>query len=160
MKRGVSKHIRHGALMLGAAAFLVGTAFAVNAVDGSQSELKPPPLNLRVDETPLNRGQHLKSSYAPIVAKVAPSVVKVFVSASVPARNLSGQEPEFFWHFFGHIPWPLGPMLEHGLGSGVIVSSDGYILTNNHVVQSAKKIEVTLTDGRTFKAKVVGTDPE
>jgi serine protease Do len=160
MKRVVSKQIVHGALALGATAFLVGTAFAVNSGRGSQSELKPPALNLRVDEAPLNRGQDLKSSYAPIVAKVAPSVVKILVLSSVAARNLSGQEPEFFWHFFGGIPWPFGPMLEHGLGSGVIVSSDGYILTNNHVVRNAKEIEVALGDGRSFNAKVVGTDPQ
>src|ERR1700757_68247 len=124
MKRVVSRHIVHGALALGGAAFLIGTAFAVNSSGGSHSELKPPPLNLKVDEAPVNRGQDMKRSYAPIVAKVAPSVVKIFVSSSVPDRNLSGQDPEFFRHFFGDIPWPSGPMLEHGLGSGVIVSSE------------------------------------
>jgi serine protease Do len=160
MKKVVSMHIVHGPLALGAVAFLVGTAFAVNSSDGSQSELKPPPLNLRVDEAPLNRGQDSKTSYAPIVAKVAPSVVKVFASSSLPTRNLSGQEPEFFWHFFGDVPSPWGPMLEHRLGSGVIVSSDGYILTNSPVVRNAKEIEVTLNDGRSLNGNVVGTDPQ
>jgi serine protease Do len=154
------KHIVEGVLVLGGAAFLaVGTALALNASGSSNTE--HPPLNLKVDETPVNRTQDLQSSYAPIVEKVAPSVVKIFVSSSVPQRQLlSGQDPELFRRFFGDIPQSSGPTLEHGLGSGVIVSSDGYILTNNHVVKNAKEIEVTVTDGRTFSAKVVGTDPE
>ncbi len=49
---------------------------------------------------------------------------------------------------------------EHGLGSGVIVSKDGYILTNNHVVDDADTIKVTLNDGREFTAKVIGRDPK
>lgn len=153
------KHIVEGVLVLGGAAFLAtGTTLALNASGSSSSE--HPPLNLKVDESPVNRTQDLQSSYAPIVQKVAPSVVKIFVSSSVPQRQLlSGQDPEFFRRFFGDVPQASGPMLEHGLGSGVIVSSDGYILTNNHVVKNAKEIEVTLTDGRTFNAKVVGTDP-
>jgi serine protease Do len=154
------KHVVQGVLVLGGAAFLAtGTALALNGSDSSNSER--PPLNLKVDESPVNRTQDLQSSYAPIVQKVAPSVVKIFVSSSVPQRQLlSGQDREFFRRFFGDIPQASGPMLEHGLGSGVIVSTDGYILTNNHVVKNAKEIEVTLTDGRTFNAKVVGTDPE
>ena len=154
------KHIVEGVLVLGGAAFLsVGTGLALNASGSSNSE--HPPLNLKVDETPVNRTQDLQSSYAPIVEKVAPSVVKIFVSSSVPQRQLlSGQDPELFRRFFGDTPQSSGTTLEHGLGSGVIVSADGYILTNNHVVKNAKEIEVTLTDGRTFSAKVVGTDPE
>jgi serine protease Do len=161
MKRISSKHVVHRVLAVGGAALLAGTAFALNSSGGSEARLKEPALNLKVDEAPLNRSQDLKSSYAPIVEQVAPSVVKVFVSSTIPGRQpLSGQDRDFFRHFFGEIPQGSGPMLEHGLGSGVIVSSDGYILTNNHVVKNAKEIEVTLTDGRTFNAKVVGTDPE
>jgi len=159
MKRIALKRMAKGALVLGGAAFLAtGAAFALNASGGSTSE--HPPLNLKVDEAPVNRTQDLPSSYAPIVQKVAPSVAKIFVSASVPERQLlSGQDQNFFRQFFGEVPPSSGPTLEHGLGSGVIVSPDGYILTNNHVVKNAKQIEVTLTDGRTFNAKVVGTDP-
>jgi serine protease Do len=161
MKRISSKHVVHRVLAVGGAALLASSAFALNSSGNSEARLKEPALNLKVDEAPLNRSQDLKSSYAPIAEQVAPSVVKVFVSSSMPERQLlSGQDPEFFRRFFGEIPQGSGPMLEHGLGSGVIVSSDGYILTNNHVVKNAKEIEVTLTDGRTFKAKVVGTDPE
>src|SRR5277367_323797 len=60
-----------------------------------------------------------------------------------------------FRHFFGQIPHNFK---QHGLGSGVIISSDGYILTNNHVVGDAEEIRVTLMDGREFKARVIGKD--
>ena len=53
-----------------------------------------------------------------------------------------------------------GSMLQHALGSGAIVSPDGYILTNNHVVKNAKEIQVTVNDGRTFRAKAIETDPQ
>jgi len=115
---------------------------------------------LKIDESPLNSDQDLNSSYAPIVQKVAPSVVTIFVSSSVPELSrLSDPDLNFFRPFFGDIPWQSGALLEHALGSGVIVSPDGYILTNNHVLKNANEIQVTLSDGRTFTAKVVGTDP-
>jgi serine protease Do len=115
---------------------------------------------LKIDESPLNSDQDLNSSYAPIVQKVAPSVVTIFVSSSVPELSrLSDPDLNFFRPLFGDIPWQSGALLEHALGSGVIVSPDGYILTNNHVLKNANEIQVTLSDGRTFTAKVVGTDP-
>ena len=115
---------------------------------------------MKIDESPLNSDQDLNSSYAPIVQKVAPSVVTIFVSSSVPELSrLSDPDLNFFRPLFGDIPWQSGALLEHALGSGVIVSPDGYILTNNHVLKNANEIQVTLSDGRTFTAKVVGTDP-
>jgi serine protease Do len=161
MKRISSKQIVHRTLAVGGAALLASTAFALNSSGGLESQSKQPSLNLKVDQAPVNRSQDLASSYAPIVQKVAPSVVKIFVSSSTPQDQLlSREDQEFFRHFFGDIPGKSGPMLQHGLGSGVIVSADGYILTNNHVVKNAKEIRVTLIDGRTFNAKVIGTDPE
>src|SRR5258708_35544083 len=72
---------------------------------------------------------------------------------------------DFFRGFCGDNGDLLGPghnrgFLQHGLGSGVIVSSDGYILTNNHVVNNATEIQVALNDGRQFTAKVIGSDPK
>ncbi len=69
---------------------------------------------------------------------------------------------QFFGNQFGQTfpPHAIGPEVEHGLGSGVIVTKDGYILTNNHVVDGAKEVKVTLPDGREFTAKVVGRDPK
>jgi serine protease Do len=65
----------------------------------------------------------------------------------------------FFQQFFGNVPQIPQKKLESSLGSGVIVSSDGYVLTNNHVVSGANDIEVSLADKRSFKAAIVGPDP-
>jgi serine protease Do len=80
----------------------------------------------------------------------------------LPESQLSLPDLDFFRRFFGEGQFnPSHPeyQLQHALGSGVIVSADGYILTNNHVVKNAKEIRVALDDGRNFVAKLVGTDP-
>jgi serine protease Do len=79
---------------------------------------------------------------------------------------MSNPDMQFFRRFFGGEGWnPMNPgqlnaPTEHGIGSGVVVSPDGYILTNNHVVNNASEIQVSLNDGRQFTAKVIGTDPQ
>jgi len=162
MKRMASKRIIHHALVLGGVASIASTSLALNSPPSADTQSKNSALKLKIDESPLNSDQDLNSSYAPIVQKVAPSVVTIFVPSSVPELSrLSDPDLNFFRPFFGDIPWQSGaPLLEHALGSGVIVSPDGYILTNNHVLKNAKEIQVTLSDGRTFTAKVVGTDPQ
>src|SRR6516165_10504882 len=160
MKRMASKRIIHHALVLGGAAFIASTSLALNSAPSADTQSKNSALKLKIDESPLNSDQDLNSSYAPIVQKVAPSVVTIFVSSSVPELSrLSDPDLNFFRPLFGDILWQSGALLEHPLGSGVIVSPDGYILTNNHVLKNANEIQVTLSDGRTFTAKVVGTDP-
>jgi serine protease Do len=105
---------------------------------------------------------------APAAKAAMPAVVKI--SASKLVKPTAMQSPEgmdpFFQQFFGnqfgnggHFQQPR-PHREGGLGSGVIVSQDGYILTNNHVVDGATDVRVTLPDRREFKATVVGTDPK
>src|SRR5579875_281919 len=119
-------------------------------------------------------------SFAPLVKRVMPTVVNVSVVQKVqgfgfegdpgdqgdqgqgggqgpmPFNPFGGDNPfEQFRRFFGQIPHQFK---EHGLGSGVIVSPDGYILTNNHVVGNADEIHVTLMDKREFTAKVIGKD--
>jgi Do/DeqQ family serine protease len=103
-----------------------------------------------------------QDSYAPIVDKVAPTVVTIRSERRTrePQQFPFSQDP-FFQRFFGErMPQEQqpAPRREGALGSGVIVSADGYILTNHHVFDGAEEITVELTDGRSFKAKVVGTD--
>jgi serine protease Do len=112
-----------------------------------------------------------------VASRVTPAVVNIAVTskgsaedtgdddgAQMPQRgNMQGLPPEI-QRFFGGMGGgqfrmqPQQPQLEHGIGSGVIISPDGYIVTNNHVVDGATEVRVTLHDRRVLKAKVIGTD--
>jgi serine protease Do len=104
---------------------------------------------------------------APAANAAMPSVVKISASKVVktPAGFSGHGDDDLFQQFFGrqrgrNFPAPPSSHREGGLGSGVIISPDGYILTNNHVVDGATDVTVTLPDRREFKAKVIGTDPK
>src|SRR5947209_7036998 len=106
--------------------------------------------------------QGVTTTFAPVVEKVAPSVVTVFTTQTV-SRGLT-QFPfgdDALRQFFGgQSPQRQGKQTLQGLGSGVIVSPDGFILTANHVVSGAEEVMVGLgTELRKYKAKKVGTDP-
>ena len=98
-------------------------------------------------------------SFAPAAKKVIPSVVNVFTQQKVRSPAHPALEDPVFRYFFGDRP-DTRPRQASNLGSGVIVSPNGYILTNQHVVESADEIQVALADGRTLPARVVGADPE
>ena len=97
-------------------------------------------------------------SYSAAAKQASPAVVSITASKA-PARNARNDDP-IFRYFFGDRQRQLQAEPQVGLGSGVIVSRDGYLLTNNHVIDGADDIEVSLTDGRQARAKLVGTDPE
>jgi serine protease DegQ len=96
-------------------------------------------------------------SYAGAAQRATPAVVSITASKA-PPRTPHNQDP-WFRFFFGE-QGPQQRRAQVGLGSGVIVSPEGYLLTNNHVIEGADDIEVQLTDGRRANAKLVGTDPE
>ncbi|HKU39786.1 MAG TPA: trypsin-like peptidase domain-containing protein [Polyangiales bacterium] len=104
-----------------------------------------------INQEALNRANQLSDAFAEVAERVSPSVVTIKVEAK--------QEMPDVFRFFGGRggDGPQGSV--KGSGSGVIVSPDGAILTNNHVVEHASRIEVVLRDGRSFKGKVAGTDP-
>lgn len=102
-----------------------------------------------------------RTGYRVAVNKAMPSVVNIFTTARIsqdPHRALKNDP--LFRHFFGEELEDEEEQPENSLGSGVIVSADGLILTNNHVISSADQIEVALSDGSKSSATVVGTDPE
>ena len=103
-------------------------------------------------------GQPLPS-LAPMLERVVPAVVNISSKTRVRVRNPFADDP-FFRQFFGMQNMPR-ERIEQSLGSGVIIdAAKGYVVTNNHVVEGADDISVTLHDGRTLKAHLVGTDPE
>ncbi len=106
---------------------------------------------------PAGNARSKVASYADAAQSALPAVVHIFTSQEV-RRHPFINDP-VFRHFFGD---RFGPdsQRQSGLGSGVVVSADGLLLTNNHVVESADEIEVAFHDGRKTKAKLVGADPE
>ncbi|HEU4459307.1 MAG TPA: trypsin-like peptidase domain-containing protein [Methylibium sp.] len=94
------------------------------------------------------------ASYAAAAKRAAPAVVSIVTSKSASSRHPRGDDPWFRYFFGEQSPSP------GGIGSGVIVSANGYVLTNNHVIDGMDGIEVALSDGRRAKAEVIGADPE
>jgi serine protease Do len=171
-------------------AYLTFAETAKNAA----AKLKPDELKakLRMDSAPLPTGGQMQMSYAGVVEKIIPSVVRITPSVRVgggmggQGRGLNELHPEFrefFRRFYG-LPEgedfgmgedeqegdderqprrrqqrPQGP-IQKGTGSGVVITADGYILTNNHVIEDAEKIEVNVgNNSKIYEAKVVGADP-
>jgi len=158
---------RFAAVALSAGIILAGTAVAFT--QKPKAELKLP----AADERPVDRNSPGHASFAPIVKKVSSGVVKVSTITKFHNTGYSGQPDmdDFFRHFFGDqvpgFPGHQGQGMrrnytprQEGVGSGVIVTKDGYILTNNHVVDGADEVKVSLQDGREMTAKVIGRDPK
>jgi len=100
-------------------------------------------------------------SYADAVSRAAPAVVNIATRKMIEEQANPLLEDPFFRHFFGDAPDATPhKRLESSLGSGVIINAKGYILTNNHVIDGAEQISITLKDGRNVDAKIVGADPE
>jgi Do/DeqQ family serine protease len=115
------------------------------------------PAVVAIQQAPAGGDARKVASFADAAQTALPAVVPIFTSQEV-RRHPFSNDP-VFRHFFGD---RFGPdsQRQSGLGSGVIVSADGLVLTNNHVIESADEIEVALHDGRKVKAKLVGADPE
>ena len=139
----------------GTALLLAGSLFGWTA-SGFGSE-EAPAIPAPVVEVTANGAP---ASYAPIVDRVAPAVVTIRSERMVRMTNQTLPDNPFFREFFGERfdPRQMPERREGGMGSGVIVRQDGYILTNNHVVDGAEKVTIELKDGRTLEADVVGTD--
>jgi serine protease Do/serine protease DegQ len=113
---------------------------------------------LQLDDTPVSAGAGPSTtSYADVLEPVQKAVVSVYSKKTVRERV---EVNPLLRQFFGDVPEQEREHKEEGLGSGVIVAPDGYILTNNHVVADADELTVSLADDREFVAKVIGADPK
>jgi len=108
---------------------------------------------------PSTGGLTAADTFAPAAQKVIPTVVNVFTQQKVRNPAHPALQDPIFRYFFGD-RLDSRPRQASNLGSGVIVSPNGYILTNHHVVEAAEEIQVALADGKTLPAHVVGADPE
>ena len=155
-----------------AGAFVLGAAFFAGHGPVRAATAMP------LDDNSVSALTSLDQAMEAVASKVTPAVVNVAVTSRGPSEeqsmndndeeNGNGQDQQgqmqqvppglrqFFGNMFPHMP--SGPQIEHGVGSGLILSPDGYIVTNNHVVDGATQIRVTLNDRRQLTAKVVGTD--
>jgi serine protease DegQ len=117
------------------------------------------PKTITVRQADTGNANYATTSYRDAARKAMPAVVNIFTSKSISENNHPLMGDPLFHQFFGD-QQDDQPQQENSLGSGVIVSSEGLILTNHHVIEAADDIEVALADGRTVPAKVVGSDPE
>jgi len=153
----MSKKVVSCLLLIAFASFLTGcktSLFGEDVPASKEPQAPPPPVVV----------EGMRTSYADVVDKTSPAVVRI--EADHKAKPQAQQQTPFgedFFRQFG-LPSPQQPRaqgpppVERGLGSGVIVSADGTILTNNHVVEGADKITVQIGNNKTFEAKIVGTD--
>ncbi len=144
---------------IGAAALVL----APNAVSPFATAAQAQNLSEKVQQLPQK-----PVGFADIVEKVKPAVISVRVKIDQPASSNDADDAlpfppgspfEKFFRQFGTPSMPNGHEIITGQGSGFFISSDGYAVTNNHVVQNAENVQVTTDDGKTFTAKVIGADP-
>jgi len=104
--------------------------------------------------------RHGPVSYADAVRRAAPAVVNIYANKATLYRPAVPVADALTQRLLGYVPGRIQRRQEQSLGSGVIFSSDGYVLTNNHVINGADDIQVLLDDGRVSKAQIIGTDAE
>src|SRR5262245_60752200 len=170
MRRRIMKSIRQQFTGMSFIALALASAFAIGGAIGYAAHRRPQTLIPTASASNDVKGvAALTTSFASVVKNAQPAVVSI---ASTKVVKTSGGDeglaPFFddpmFRRFFGDGPQNRfgkpREQREHGLGSGVIVSPDGYILTNNHVIEGANEIEVYTSDKREMKARVIGADPK
>jgi len=159
MKRG--KRLILAAVVFVTAGIIIGLGISSNLnifTNGYTQEIK-------ISKDSLDILGKFNSAVSEVAAAVTPAVVNISSTKTVRMRNAPSPflDDPFFRDFFGGDLPKSGKSRDYkesGLGSGVIVSGDGYILTNNHVIKDADEISVRLSDKRVFKGKVIGADPK
>jgi serine protease Do len=168
-------HYFRAALVLATVSCMATPGIGLGQTQSPQTQTRQTPQpdqplpKIRQDSSPLPTDVKVRSSFAPVAREVGPSVVNVYSRRTVQGRENPLFNDPFFRRFFGgRGDDELGsggpgsaprPRTMQGLGSGVIVSEDGYIVTNNHVVENASDIRVAMVGGEEYPARIVGTDP-
>ncbi len=114
----------------------------------------------KVAYTVNDKGEAIPMDFTSTAEKVTKAVVHIRSTQTESTRESQQFYFDPFRDFFGAPPQGRGNQPSHSTGSGVIINAEGYIVTNNHVVKDADVVEVTLNDNRSFKAEVIGTDPD
>ncbi|MGB3204332.1 MAG: trypsin-like peptidase domain-containing protein, partial [Crinalium sp.] len=148
-------------VLLGAGASLTGSYLASNnqqAIEASKSYITPAAV---AQTAPIPQPNRTQGNFVTdVVDRVGPAVVRINASRTVTSQVPDAFNDPFFRRFFGsRVPMEPDTRVERGTGSGFIISSNGQILTNAHVVAGADTVSVTLKDGRSMEGKVLGVDP-
>jgi serine protease Do len=160
-KKGLKHRLIVPVLAVGAVASLAGFASLKPTIARAAA---PAPAAAALDDNSVAPLLALDRAMETLAARVTPAIVNVAVTSRSKQNVMEqGELPDgmqqFFGPFFGQRMQPQQPQFEHGIGSGVIISPDGYIVTNNHVVDGSTDIRVTMGDRRILPAKLIGTDP-
>ena len=170
----VAKAKKFGAPLGAAAAVILCASFLIGHTAHAASNGAALNGAAPMDDSSVSSLVALDNAVEAVAARVTPAVVNVAVTSKVTGQDAEGGDddqdsggqipqgaiPPEFRRFFGPMGRGQNPQgqIEHGIGSGIIISPDGYIVTNNHVVDGATQVRVTLNDRRVFPAKMVGVD--